>query len=341
MTISEPTRADVGLPGAPPDASSPPARSLQCLEVFGGNTPVETGVVMRGMDAWLLSRPWKDAAAGGDVHYLSSCATGRIARVLIADVAGHGERVAGLSQRLRDLMRRHINIVDQRRVMGALNRQFTRDSTDGRFATAAMVTLWTPTGEADLSRAGHPPPLLYRARTGRWSPMPGGERTSEPDDIPLGIEARAKYGRVRVALEAGDMILLYTDAAVEAGVERGRPLGEQGLLEVLSTLDPTKPGRLLADLERGVADRAGGPPGDDLTCVLLRANEDRPRPGLGLGLAAGARIARETVRSLSGKGPIPWPEISARNLVGAFVEGANGARPPAGGPRESEEPRQP
>lgn len=322
-------------PGSPEVGASPESRSLQCLEVFGGNTPVETGVAMRGMDAWLFSRPWKGAAAGGDVHYLSSCATGRIARVLIADVAGHGERVASLSQRLRDLMRRHINIVDQRRVMAALNRQFARASTDGRFATAAMETLWTPTGEADLSRAGHPPPLLYRARVNRWEAMPLASDEAESSDLPLGIESRARYGRVRVSLERGDMILLYTDAAVEAGVEHGRALGEPGLLEVLGSLDPARPEALLAGLDRAIAERTGGPPGDDLTCVLLRANDDRPKPGLGLGLAAGARIARETVLSLTGKGPVPWPEMSARNLLGAFVDGANGPvpetrRPPEG-----------
>lgn len=142
--------------------------TMQCSEVWGGNDPVERGVVMQGLDAWVLSKPAGGDDAGGDMHYLSSCATGRITRLLIADVSGHGHEVSDLSRRLRTLMRRFVNYIDQSRLMADINQEFARLSDSGRFATAIIATYWGPTGDLDITNAGHPPPLVYRASTRAW-----------------------------------------------------------------------------------------------------------------------------------------------------------------------------
>ena len=90
---------------------------MQCMEVWGGNRAADHGVVMPGLDAWIFSRPYASEAgagdAGGDVHFVSSCGTGRIARMVIADVSGHGHSVANAAQSLRVLMRRFMNYLDQ------------------------------------------------------------------------------------------------------------------------------------------------------------------------------------------------------------------------------------
>ena len=98
--------------------------SLACSEVWGGNQDVLSAVSMPGLDAYVLSKPHAGDAAGGDIHYLSSCATGRIGRVLIADVAGHGEQVASLALKLRGILRKNVNYVDQSRFMRPMNREF-------------------------------------------------------------------------------------------------------------------------------------------------------------------------------------------------------------------------
>ena len=49
---------------------------MQCMEVWGGNTQTNNGVSMLGLDAWVYSKPYQSADAGGDVYYVSSCATG-------------------------------------------------------------------------------------------------------------------------------------------------------------------------------------------------------------------------------------------------------------------------
>src|SRR5262245_51213229 len=149
----------------PANAAQCDPHTMRCLEVWGGNRAVDNGVVMAGLDAWLYSRPYHDQAAGGDIHYVSSCAAGLITRVLVADVSGHGEAVADIANRLRGLMRRYVNYVDQTRFVEGLNTEFSEIAEAGGFATAVAATYL---GAGDLFKvcnAGHPRPLWYRSRT--------------------------------------------------------------------------------------------------------------------------------------------------------------------------------
>src|SRR6478609_2236552 len=105
--------SDAGLSARYNAFAMPDAQVMQCMEVWGGNQLADSGVVMAGLDAWVYSKPFGGAEGGGDVYYVSSCATGRITRLLVADVSGHGASVGGLAVQLRTLMRKHVNQIDQ------------------------------------------------------------------------------------------------------------------------------------------------------------------------------------------------------------------------------------
>ena len=60
------------------------------MEVWSGSQLTTQGVAFGGLDAWVYSKPFGGAKQGGDIYYASSCATGRITRLLLADVSGHG-----------------------------------------------------------------------------------------------------------------------------------------------------------------------------------------------------------------------------------------------------------
>src|SRR5215470_281668 len=100
------------------------ARSLKCLEVWGGNGAVEETLELPGLSVWLHSTPLHNATGGGDVYYLSSCSHGVIARVALADVSGHGECVSELAKTLRVLMHKYVSYWDQTEFMQELNRAF-------------------------------------------------------------------------------------------------------------------------------------------------------------------------------------------------------------------------
>ena len=104
---------------------------MQWMEIWGGNVAVESCISVHGIDAWISSQPYHGDSGGGDIHYVSMCGAGQIARFVLADVAGHGEAVSGLALQFRTLMRRHVGTVDQTRFGRALNLAFGRLSRDG------------------------------------------------------------------------------------------------------------------------------------------------------------------------------------------------------------------
>lgn len=311
-----------------PGLDAPPPHVMQCSEVWGGIDPVDRAVTMQGLDAFVLSRPFAGDEAGGDIHYLSSCATGRITRALIADVSGHGAAVATTAANLRALMRRFVNYIDQTRLTAALNAEFAASAADGRFATAVVVTYWTPTDDIELTIAGHPPPLLYRASDAEWGRLAPGP-AADPDqglprNLPLGVLDATAYSRSRARLARGDLLLLYTDGAPEAQSPDGRQLGEAGLLRLLRDLGPPTAETLLGDLAAAIDRFAGGAGhGDDMTLLLLRPNALKPRGSLSFGLRTGVRLARELGVFLRGGERFAMPQLSFRNFAGAFIDRVN------------------
>src|SRR6202167_2659239 len=166
-----------------------PAQHMQCMEVWGGSQLTSRSVEFGGLDAWVYSKPFGKAHAGGDIYYASSCATGRITRLLLADVAGHGTTVASTAANPRTLMRRFVNRLDQTEFVRLLNQQFAALSESGTFATAVVATFFAPTQRLIVCNAGHPRPLLYQTAKQQWTFL-GADPTNEeptPNNIPLGI----------------------------------------------------------------------------------------------------------------------------------------------------------
>jgi len=163
------------------------------MEVWGGSQLTARGVQFGGLDAWVYSKPHGQAEHGGDVYYASSCGTGRITRLLLADVSGHGHAVAATAADLRTLMRRSVNRLDQTEFVTLLNRQFAEMSVDGAYATAVVSTFFSPTRRLTVCNAGHPRPLLYTAARREWQFLTQ-QRTpgSRPRNTPLGMIALAE-----------------------------------------------------------------------------------------------------------------------------------------------------
>lgn len=302
-------------------------RAMVCMEVAGGNVAFEGGLTLPGLEAWVITRPYKGETGGGDVHYVSSCASGRITRMLVADVSGHGERVARTSAGLRDIMRKYVNYVDQTRVVRAMNAEFAGVSA-GRFATAVVATFWEPTSRLVVCNAGHPRPLKRAVRDGSWAPVSlreraGGEGPEDVRNLPLGIEELTDYEQVVTRLRPGDAVLMYTDALVEVMSEGGGLLGERGLIGLLAGRTIEDPAGFLRTLLSDLAAWAGGTVGDDATAMLVVRTGTRSSFLTGLG--APARIARAALRRKKGEA-IAWPERRVDNILGTFLPWLNGRR---------------
>lgn len=258
---------------APADFREPDMEHMQCLEVWGGNRGVERHFHLPGMDVWLYSRPHKNVASGGDVYYLSSCASGRISRLLLADVSGHGLAVAQCAIRLRELMRRHINRVNQSRFVAELNEEFANVTHDDVFATAIVGTFFATTRSLQLCTAGHPYPLIYRRDAETWEVLqPAGLSGAGLKDAPLGIADGVEYSESLVNLAVGDMLLAYSDGVTESATADHELLGTDGLLKLARSLDSVLPGEFLPCLLGRLREQVSSNEGDDLTLLLARAD---------------------------------------------------------------------
>jgi len=189
------------------------------MEVWGGSQLTSRTVEMGGLDVWVYSKPFGAAHSGGDVYYASSCATGRISRLLLADVSGHGTSVAATAADLRTLMRRFVNRLDQAEFVRLLNQQFIALSQSATFATAVVTTFFAPSRRLTVCNAGHPRPFLYRSAKQQWNFLGhDDESANKPKgkNIPLGLLDLGEYEQFDVELEPGDCLVKYTDALIEA-----------------------------------------------------------------------------------------------------------------------------
>jgi serine phosphatase RsbU (regulator of sigma subunit) len=245
------------------------SHALECMEIWGHNGVGERTAQTPGVEVFVHSTPYGAAAAGGDIHYVSVCGSGRITRTLLADIAGHGAQVDGIARQLRDLVRRNINNPYQKRLVRDLNNQFTALDKTSQFATAVVATILPRKRRLTLCNAGHPRPLFYSARAGAWRLL-AAEKESE-GDLPLGIAPEVPYSQFALPFTAGDVLLMYTDGLVEATNAAGAQLGEEGLMRLAAGLPTADLPKAAATLLAGLRAYCGDcPAADDLTLLFLR-----------------------------------------------------------------------
>ncbi|SFO02436.1 PAS domain S-box-containing protein [Geodermatophilus obscurus] len=182
-----------------------------------------------GLDIGARYRPGGGSAlVGGDTYDVTPLPDGRW-MVLIADVCGTGAEAAAVTALARHTARATAAAGDPDEVLRAVNAALLREQASGplRFVTACCLVLGPRDGggvRADVGVAGHPLPLL-RTPAG-WSEV--GHR-----DLPLGIDADARFRPQTVPLPPGAALVLYTDGVTEARDDSGVQLGEDGLVALL------------------------------------------------------------------------------------------------------------
>ena len=255
--------------------------TLQCMELWRGNSSVESMASSTGLEAWVFSQPYHGESTGGDVHYLSLCVGGIVTRILLADVSGHGIKVDATSNILKKLLRRFMNAKKQDRLVEELNREFSGLEQSGRFATAVIATYLSHKNQLLLTNAGHPRPLLFRKSVGRWQYLSHESTQEQAGNLPLGIDDSTRYEHAALQIASGDMLLLYTDAFIEAGVDHVQLLGEPGLMSLVESIPPSDSiDQFGQKLVHAVRAFAGGSANDDETLIVIRFGEGRKSPGL-------------------------------------------------------------
>lgn len=230
------------------------------MEIWGGNRAIEKSFEAPGLDIYVHSQPFQDCDAGGDIYYLTSCASGRISRFLLADVSGHGTAAAGMAGTLRDLMRQNVNRFSQKKFVEEMNREFGKLSHEGGFATSVVATFLEPMQSLDISVAGHPYPIYYHSDHDEWLHLEPKTTSANFENMPLGILCETTYPGRKVETKPGDMFLLYSDAFMEStwSSDSHSMLNVSGILKLLNENKGVSAGEVIPFLRDRIGSMATG-----------------------------------------------------------------------------------
>jgi sigma-B regulation protein RsbU (phosphoserine phosphatase) len=211
---------------------------------------------------------------GGDYYDFFPLGDDRIG-VLIADVAGKGTSAALYMAELKGvvmaLSQRHQS---PREMLIEVNRILT-DNLDSRsFITMTYAVLDLARGVMTYCRAGHTPLIFLR---GPASAAPGAEVLT-PSGMVVGLRifgAAAKFEELleeeQMDLNAGDIIVLYTDGITEAMNAESDLFGESRLSRIVEEHGHLDSGELRERIVREIEAFVGGAEQhDDMTMILLK-----------------------------------------------------------------------
>jgi serine phosphatase RsbU (regulator of sigma subunit)/PAS domain-containing protein len=188
----------------------------------------------------------------------------------IGDVCGRGQDAAAVSAAARHCIRAFAHRdAGPGTVLQATNEIMLAEDFGGRFVTAIVAHLWWRDGllHAEIGSAGHPAPLVVRP-DGRIRGLDGG-------GLPLGIFADAEPAVQRVALEPGEALFLFTDGLTSAcGLDM--VYFEDRLSDELAALAGKPPQAVVSGVRELVEEFCGNEFRDDLTMVVVQADEPRP-----------------------------------------------------------------
>jgi serine phosphatase RsbU (regulator of sigma subunit)/CBS domain-containing protein len=199
---------------------------------------------------------------GGDYYDFAEPAPGLVG-MLIADGAGHSIPAALLAVLASVAFN---DVADRFDSPGTVLTQVSRrleGLAEEKFVSAFYGVLDATTKSFRYATAGHPPPLLVEAATGRVRSIGG-------TGFLLGIMPEEEYREQTVQLAAGDRLCFFTDGLTEARNEIGEMFGEARLTGCLTGHRDASPKELIDHiLACQTGFRGPVPLHDDLTIVVL------------------------------------------------------------------------
>ena len=190
--------------------------------------------------------------------------------VALGDVCGKGVEAAVLTGQVRQSLRvASVTHDDPAEVLSVLNASMLLAGS-ASFVTVVWARLEPRADGLDvvLADGGHPPPLVLRAD--------GTVEEVGPTGTLVGLLPDARATTVRVGLDAGDTLLLYTDGVTEARSPDGTLLGEARLRDLLSDCVGMT-GRSIGErIEQVVMEHLRGRAHDDIAVLAIQPETEGP-----------------------------------------------------------------
>jgi GAF domain-containing protein len=196
---------------------------------------------------------------GGDFYDVLELPDGALS-LLIGDVEGKGVRAAGLTERVRTMVRAlWLDSSDPCEVLNKAN-DLLRAEGEGQQVAALLARVRLSSGILEIATAGHPPPVRCADGTCRVMVLRHGP--------PLGAFEWG-YELVTARLDPGETLVLCTDGVIEAR-RAGELFGERRLIETVHRHRAESVSRIAAAV-RDAAQTHAGTLDDDLQILVVRA----------------------------------------------------------------------
>jgi len=221
---------------------------------------------------------------GGDLYDCLPWPHGRW-MLCVADVSGKGLGAALYMTMLKGMLASAAHHAPPLETLASRLNQAVAGAGRGRmFITLSVILLDPAKRRAEHLRAGHNPPLLWRARTGQCEFL-------RPRGIGLGLTAgpsfEANLETQPLGLEPGDVVVMYSDGVTEDMNPEGELFGEERLARVVCRHAGEDAQRLAdAIMEEARSFRATAELHDDWTLLVLRCRPAEAPAGGGVSGAA-------------------------------------------------------
>ena len=185
---------------------------------------------------------------------------------LIGDVSGHGIGAALMMAAARTtFMSARLVEESAAAMLSTINVQLHDDLDRAQlFMTASCMTYDAATRELRYANAGHPAALVLRAGASQCSPL-------RAEGILLGFQKDARFDQVNLQMNAGDVVVFYTDGITEMCNDADEFFGVRGLEEAIVSNGHLAPEALIESVLAALEGFAAGRPyDDDCTMVVMK-----------------------------------------------------------------------
>jgi len=189
--------------------------------------------------------------------------------IAAGDVSGKGVPAAlygafvGELVRARTFRRRYTTVRSKPAdVLAAMNTILHDRQLEGYFCTLCYAAFDFKRRLLTIANSGLPYPIKWSDGTAAAIELPG---------VPLGLVPQTVYEERTIDLVRGDLYVFCTDGISEANDFTGQEFGAARIIETIQRLH-AEPAQAIVDgiFEAVAAFRRDGPPGDDMTAVVVR-----------------------------------------------------------------------
>jgi sigma-B regulation protein RsbU (phosphoserine phosphatase) len=205
------------------------------------------------------------AQLGGDLYDWIGFDDGRLA-IAIGDVAGKGAPAALYGALSSGVIRtRAGRKYPPAQMLELVNKTLYQRPIEGQYIAVTYAVYDPNTKAIALSNSGLPYPLLVRAGQPTFLDIGG---------VPLGLFPDSKYEETALQLQAGDVLVFYSDGVVEMRNDAGEEFGLKRLAETVRRNHEKSPEDIVRSVSAALAEFIGRVrPQDDRTMIVMRMGE--------------------------------------------------------------------